>query len=151
MTETPHPWDRLPTETDPAFEAFALYLEHGSLMASWRQHSGNKKAINVPGGWTNWSRQNDWVKRRAAYVDATIRECQESLQAGLVQLRRRFVDEAAKLLDEDDLSAKRLSSDIIKAHFPPVAVSEVSQKIDLTGTEGLTKEELQDCIRDGEE
>ena len=27
MTDTQRPWDRLTTESDPAFEAFALYLE----------------------------------------------------------------------------------------------------------------------------
>ena len=151
MTETPRPWDRLETETDIAFEAFSFYLETGSMLAAYRQKTGNKKAKFSPGTWTAWGSKYDWVRRRAAYVDATTRECQESLQAGLVQLRRRFVDEAAKLLDTDDLAAKRLSSDIIRAHFPPVAVSEVSQKIDLTGTEGLTEEELRACIRDGEE
>ena len=121
------------------------------MLASYRQKTGKKKAKFAPGTWTAWGSKYNWVIRRAAYVDATIRECQESLQSGLVQIRRRFVDEAAKLLDADDLAAKRLSSDIIRAHFPPVAVSEVSQKIDLTATDGLTNEELRECIRDGEE
>ena len=31
MTDTQRPWDRLTTESDPAYEAFAAYLElqHG--------------------------------------------------------------------------------------------------------------------------
>ena len=40
-TNPTRPWDRRATETDPAFEAFALYLEHGSLRNAWRQRSGN--------------------------------------------------------------------------------------------------------------
>ena len=31
MTDTQRPWDRLTTESDPAYEAFAAYLDTGSL------------------------------------------------------------------------------------------------------------------------
>ena len=31
MTDTPRRWDRLTAESDPAFEAFAAYLDTGSL------------------------------------------------------------------------------------------------------------------------
>ena len=41
-------WDRRDAETDPAFEAFAMYLEHGSLRAAWRQQGGNKAATQRP-------------------------------------------------------------------------------------------------------
>ena len=40
MTDTPHPWDRRAAESDPAFEAFAAYLDTGSLRDAWRQRSG---------------------------------------------------------------------------------------------------------------
>ena len=44
MTDTQRPWDRLTTESDPAFEAFAAYLDTGSLRDAYRQRSGNEKA-----------------------------------------------------------------------------------------------------------
>ena len=39
MTDTPRRWDRLPAESDPAFEAFAAYLDTGSLRDAYRQRS----------------------------------------------------------------------------------------------------------------
>ena len=44
MTDTQRPWDRLTTESDPAYEACAAYLEPGSLRDAYRQRSGNEKA-----------------------------------------------------------------------------------------------------------
>ena len=34
MTDTKRPWDRLTTESDPAYEAFAAYLETGRVNGS---------------------------------------------------------------------------------------------------------------------
>ena len=39
------------------------------------------------------------MSRRAAYVEWTVRECQDATQLGLVQIRRRFIDTANTLLD----------------------------------------------------
>ena len=59
MTDTPHPWDRRAAESDPAYEAFAAYLETGSLLDAYRQRSGkaqgrrrhvNKPSNNLTGG-----------------------------------------------------------------------------------------------------
>ena len=131
MTETPQPWDRLETETDIAFEAFSSYLETGSMLASYRQKTGKEKAQFSPGTWTAWGSKHHWVRRRSAYVDATTRECLDSIQEGLVKIRHKFVDEASKLLDSKDLAAKRLASDIIRAHFPPVQqVADVSDQFE---------------------
>ena len=74
MTDTPRPWDRLPTESDPAFEAFAAYLETGSLRDAYRQRSGKTQATAAPGAWTGWSTKYNWVSRRAAFVEFTVRE-----------------------------------------------------------------------------
>ena len=49
MTDTQRPWDRRTTESDPAYEAFAAYLETGSLRDAYRQRSGNEKATSHPG------------------------------------------------------------------------------------------------------
>ena len=49
MTNTPHPWDRRADESDPAYEAFAAYLETGSLLDAYRQRSGKAQATPAPG------------------------------------------------------------------------------------------------------
>ena len=47
MTDTPRRWDRLTAENDPAFEAFAAYLDTGSRRDAYRQRSGNVPAGHV--------------------------------------------------------------------------------------------------------
>ena len=42
MTDTQRPWDRLTTESDPAFEAFAAYLETGSLAQPTKDRPSEK-------------------------------------------------------------------------------------------------------------
>ena len=127
MTDTPRRWDRLTAESDPAFEAFAAYLDTGSLRDAYRQRSGNEKATSPPGTWTGWSTTHHWVSRRAAYVEWTVRECQDATQLGLMQIRRRFIDTANTLLDDGSVPAVRAASRIIVENFPPVArVADVS-------------------------
>ena len=129
MTDTPRPWDRRADESDPAYEAFAAYLDVGSLRDAYRQRSGKAQATSAPGAWTGWSTKHNWVRRRAAFVEFTIRECQEAIQVGLVQIRRRFVDVANTLLDDGSVSAIRTASRVIVEHFPPVAqVADVSDQ-----------------------
>ncbi len=120
MTDTPHPWDRRAAESDPAFEAFAAYLDTGSLRDAYRQQEGKDGAKHAPGRWTGWSTKHNWVSRRAAYVEWTVRESQDAIKAGLVQLRKRFMDVANTLLDDGGLPSIRAASQIVRDHFPPV-------------------------------
>ena len=127
MTDTPRPWDRRTTESDPAYEAFAVYLEHGSLRDAYRQRSGKAQATAAPGAWTGWSTKYNWVSRRAAFVEFTVRECQDATQVGLVQIRKRLIDAANTLLDDGGTTAVRAASRVIVENFPPVArVADVS-------------------------
>ena len=67
------------------------------------------------------------MSRRAAYVEWTVRECQDATQLGLMQIRRRFIDTANTLLDDGSVPAVRAASRIIVENFPPVArVADVS-------------------------
>ena len=121
MTGTPHPWNRRADERDRAYEAFAAYLETGSLRDAYRQRSGKAQATAAPGAWTGWSTKYNWVSRRAAFVEFTVRECLDATQIELVKVRRRFVDVANTLLDDGSVSAIRTASRVIVEHFPPVA------------------------------
>ena len=121
MIDTPRPWDRRADERDRAYEAFAAYLETGSLRDAYRQRSGKAQATSAPGAWTGWSTKHNWVRRRAAFVEFTVRECLDATQIELVKVRRRFVDVANTLLDDGSVSAIRTASRVIVEHFPPVA------------------------------
>ena len=128
MTDTPRRWDRLTAESDPAFEAFAAYLDTGSLRDAYRQRSGKAQATAAPGAWTGWSTKYNWVSRRAAFVEFTVRECQDATQLGLVQIRRRFIDTANTLLDDGSVPAVRAASRVIVENFPAVAKVAVSDE-----------------------
>ena len=121
MIDTPRPWDRRADERDRAYEAFAAHLETGSLRDAYRQRSGKAQATSAPGTWTGWSTKHNWVRRRAAFVEFTVRECLDATQIELVKVRRRFVDVANTLLDDGSVSAIRTASRVIVEHFPPVA------------------------------
>ena len=45
MTDTQRPWDRLTTDSDPAYEACAAYLDTGSLRDAYRQRSRQRRPI----------------------------------------------------------------------------------------------------------
>ena len=74
MTDTQRPWDRLTTESDPAYEAFAAYLDTGSLRDAYRQRSGNEKAP------PSHRRDSQSASRHAA-----IREQRQRLREHLIQ------------------------------------------------------------------
>ena len=97
------------------------------LRDACRQRSGNEKATSPPGAWTGWSTKYNWVSRRAAFVEFTVRECQDAIQIGLVQIRKRLIDAANELLDDGGVPAVRAASRVIVENFPPVArVADVS-------------------------
>ena len=74
MTDTPRPWDRRTAESDPAFEAFAAYLDTGSRRDAYRQRSGNEKAT------PSHRRDSQSASRHAA-----IREQRQRLREHLIQ------------------------------------------------------------------
>ena len=96
--------------------------------AACETRTGNEKATSPPGAWTGWSTKYNWVsRRRAAFVEFTVRECQDAIQIGLVQIRKRLIDAANELLDDGGVPAVRAASRVIVENFPPVArVADVS-------------------------
>ena len=61
------------------------------------------------------------------FVEFTVRECQDAIQIGLVQIRKRLIDAANELLDDGGVPAVRAASRVIVENFPPVArVADVS-------------------------
>ena len=143
-----NPWDRQPTETDPAFEAFAAYLATGSLRDAYRQLSGKASARNASGCWTSWSTKHHWVSRRSAFLDHTVRECQEAELAVQVEIAQNLkacqlalTETALKLLTEGDSHDFLRAARALSLHFPPVQqVEDVSERIE--DLSDLTDEQL---------
>ena len=73
MTDTPRPWDRLTTDSAPAYEAFAAYLDTGSRRDAYRHRSGNEQAPPSP--------RRD---RQSARRHAAIREQRPRLREHLI-------------------------------------------------------------------
>ena len=74
MTDTPRRWDRLTTDSDPAYDACAAYLDTGSLRDAYRHRSGNEKAT------PSHRRDSQSASRHAA-----IREQRQRLREHLIQ------------------------------------------------------------------
>ena len=77
MTETPHPWDRLPAETLKAYAAFLAYVAMGARRgvreAARQHHSAALAAGEISGAeattvstWMGWSSKHKWVSRANA-------------------------------------------------------------------------------------
>ena len=67
------PWEKLETETAPAFDAFTRYRDmpksDRSLEACYKTYMAErgKSAERASGRWTTWCRVNRWVERADAY------------------------------------------------------------------------------------
>ena len=82
MTDTPRPWDRRTTESDPAYEAFAAYLDTGSLRDAYRQRSGNEKAT------PSHRRDSQSASRHAAIREQRQRLREHLIQPGVLERHR---------------------------------------------------------------
>lgn len=86
MTQAPHPWDRRPGETSPAWAAFVVYRDMGAERSTARvaQELGKSKTLA-----DRWSGANEWVARAAAW-DAHL---DAASQAAQLDLRRILAEE----------------------------------------------------------
>ena len=77
VTETPRPWDRLPTETPKSYAAFLAYVALGARRSVREAAHQNYIKTTSPGGissaegstirkWLGWSAKHKWVSRANA-------------------------------------------------------------------------------------
>ena len=104
------PWDRLPEESEPAYAAFCLYMEHGSLEAVHqhrkKQPGSRSKAEVIPGGLLKWSTENAWVERRDAHRDHLRDIERRSAEVEVARRGRNWGKELAEI-DEELLAIER--------------------------------------------
>ena len=73
MTDTPHPWERLPKETPKSYAAFLAYCDLGAKRSVRLAARQNHVKSASPGAevtmvmqWLRWSAKYDWVSRSLA-------------------------------------------------------------------------------------
>ena len=142
MTEPPHVWERLPTETLKSHSAFLAYVALGArrgVREAARQHHGRATAAGeisgaedtTMGTWMGWSARHKWVSRANAR-DAWIAQVSDeqiaaNLKADLLALTTRAHDFLTANDSADFLRAARA----LALHFPPIQrVADVSERIE---------------------
>ena len=155
MTETPHPWDCLPTETPQAYAAFLDYCALGSrrsARAAARRHhaktASNGSEITTVQHWLRWSAKHQWVSRGLARDEWIARTSDEQIIKNLAAAKLTLTKRARKFLKSKDGADFLRGARALALHFPPVQrVEDVTQIEDLSH---LSDEQLQEMreIRD---
>ena len=99
--ETSQPWDRLPTETELAYEAFKIYRQMGF------SRDATKTAIRVYGStWeTNlrfveqWIETHEWEKRSVLYDQFVRKHKDEIIEEQADRARMKFAEALPELAD----------------------------------------------------
>ena len=159
MTETPHPWDCLPTETPKAYAAFLSYVDLGarrSVREAARQHHSKSLAAGeissaedtTVSTWMDWSAKHQWVSRGLARDEWIARTSDEQIIKNLAAAKLTLTKRARKFLKSEDGADFLRGARALALHFPPVQrVEDVTQIEDLSH---LTDEQLESMrkIRD---
>ena len=134
MTETPHPWDRLPTETAKNFAAFRAYATLGarqrSIAAAVKKTTKGVPSAAKLARWKSWSTKYHWVSRTLARAEWQARTADEAVQEGLHEVYLAIVTVAHEFLTSRDPEQVRIGSKMVRDHYPPVTrVADVSERI----------------------
>ena len=146
MTETPHPWDRLPAETPKSYAAFLAYCALGakrSVREAARQHhaktvskdyqseKGTAAQETIVSRWLAWSAKHKWVSRSLARDEWVARTSDEQIVANLTACKLALTTRAHDFLTATDGSNFLRASRALALHFPPVQrVADVSERIE---------------------
>ena len=113
--ETSKKWDRLPTESTKAYEAFSIYRDMGRERSLSKVAERLQKSDTLMG---RWSRNFDWVERAACWddeQDRIEREIAQREQAQAIKnMRKRHAEIANAMLIKAAKALKRLPEDEIK-------------------------------------
>ena len=162
MTETPHPWDRLPTETLKAHTAFLEYIALGarrSVRAAARQRhqtnveaasSGSKVAAlsTITRRWLGWSARHSWVSRaneRDTWIESASNE---QIVINILACKLALVTRAHDFLTSPDSEVFLRGARAFTLQHPPVQrVEDVTRIEDLPDVSDEQLERMKE-IRD---
>ena len=160
MTETAHPWDRLPTETPKAYAAFRSFVAMGARRAvreSARQHHIKATASGDTSGlerttertWLGWSAKHRWVSRANARESWVARASDEQIVTNVLACRLALVTQVHSFLTSPDSEVFLRGARAFTLQHPPVQrVADVSERIgDLPDISDETLERMKE-IRD---
>ena len=145
MTETPHPWDCLPTETPKAYAAFVAYCALGSRRSvreaarqAYLKSDSTGAEVSMVTLWLRWSARHNWVSRGLARDEWIASTSDQVLVENLAAFKVKLTTKAQEFVDKtgdpgDFLRAARA----VALHFPPVQrVEDVTQIEDLSHLRG---------------
>lgn len=90
------PWDRQPSETSKAYEAFSIYRDMGAKRTVRRTAEVLTKSEQLIKG---WSGKNDWVRRAAAFDSLPARKTEEAYAEMATRIAAQHERLATKLTD----------------------------------------------------
>lgn len=140
-------WAQRDGESTKAHRAFWLYVwldKERSILAAYRQYSGNEEAKGAPGYFTAWSSKYDWPARARAYDLHVL----EEREAGYDLARRQAQSEMSRrsleivtkavLIATGELEAKPQQVTMIKDLLDRIGVGEAGpSEAALLGAEAL--------------
>ena len=136
MTETPHPWDRLPNETTKAYAAFLAYINLGarrSIREALRQTHGEEAVFRNLRTWEGWSSRHAWVGRSTARDTWIESASNEQLVINILACKLALVTRAHDFLTSADSEVFLRGARAFTLQHPPI-----QQVEDVTHIEDLS-------------
>ena len=114
--EKTNPWERLPNETQKAFEAFCVYRDLNEERSLQKAADNLGKSRGLLEG---WSSKFEWVKRVAAWDAERDRKELEAAEAQRIKdvlaMRKRHANLAVDMLEKAAAALAEIPDDEIKA------------------------------------
>ena len=131
MTDTPRPWDRLPTETPKSYAAFLAYVALGarrSVREAARQHHSNTTATGEISSvedttvrtWMGWSARHKWVSRSLARDEWIARTSDEQIVSNVTACKLALTTRAHDFLTSTDSAVFLRGARAFTLQFPPI-------------------------------
>lgn len=147
MTDEIKPWDRLPDETEPAYEAFQVYLDLGlkrSLPRAAAQVGKNKTLL------ANWSSKYGWRERARQWDSAPRRALAESFEEMARRVAEQHEEMATALMAKlrENLSLLRPGKDPSVPFSTALGAARMSHQfaVDLSRPKDAAQEEIKNKI-----
>ena len=142
MTDTPRPWDRLPTETPKSYAAFLAYVALGarrSVREAARQHHSNTTATGEISSvedttvrtWMGWSARHKWVSRSLARDEWIARTSDDQIVSNVTACKLALTTRAHDFLTSTDSAVFLRGARAFTLQYPPIQrVEDGSERIE---------------------
>ena len=163
MTDTPRPWDRLPTETPKSYAAFLAYVALGarrSVREAARQHHSNTTATGEISSvedttvrtWMGWSARHKWVSRSLARDEWIARTSDEQIVSNVTACKLALTTRAHDFLTSTDSAVFLRGARAFTLQYPPIQrMEDVSERFedlsDIPDADIQRMKEIRDAAR----